>query len=310
MELICPSCEARYQVPGGSIGEKGRQVSCMNCGHTWHAYPPLVLGTEAAASPQRGLTYPGATGPQRPSGPQPVLVDPEPTTGDGTKTPELAGENTPPPVRADQSRSEQLAEIREMLAEVQSEDRAAAVLAPAAAAAAAASPMAAPKPKAPEPEAMEPQRESLTAQVITSSSEAQEVDPRIAAESQRKREEMRNQEDEAERERSSRLSNRPHQAKPTDVKKLHKSHTRRIAREKARAKAGSGAFLTGMLLVAIIAAVMIALYVLHPQIIEKMPGSEAALTNYVATIDSVRVSLAETFGGLQDWVSSALSDDA
>ena len=307
MELICPSCEARYQVPGGSIGEKGRQVSCMNCGHSWHAYPPLVLGTtETAPSPSRGLTYPGGHTPQRPTGPKPVLVDPEETTSE-KKTPQLAGDSAPPSVRADQSRSEQLAEIREMLAEVQSEDRAAAVLAPVAPARPAEpEAKASSQPKAPEPEA--PPRESLTAGVQTSSSEAHEVDPRIAAESRRKQEDLRNQEEAADRERASREQNRGSKAKPTDVKKLTRSHTRRIRREKARAKAGSGAFLTGLLLVAIIAAVMIALYILHPQIIERMPGTEDALLKYVATIDGVRVSLAETFGGLQEWVSSALSD--
>ncbi|MEM7059924.1 MAG: zinc-ribbon domain-containing protein [Pseudomonadota bacterium] len=310
MELICPSCEARYQVPAGSIGEKGRQVSCMSCGHVWHAYPPLVLGTqETAASPNRGLTYTGSDGPERPSGPKPVLVDPDTPAETAEKKPQLAGEDTPAPMRADQSRSEQLAEIREMLAEVQSEDRAAAVLAPAAAASAAAITETTSKAPAKEPEPNDPPRESLTAPVMTSSSEAHQVDPRIAAESRRKQEDAQLKEEEAYRERTSRQSNRPQQAKATDVKKLQRSHSRRIRREKAKAKAGSGAFLTGLLLVAIIAAVMISLYILHPQIIERMPGTEAALTKYVTTIDGVRVSLAETFGGLQEWLSAALSDD-
>lgn len=311
MELICPSCEARYQVPAGSIGEKGRQVSCMNCGNVWHAYPPLVLGTpETAASPNKGITYTGNDGPERPKGPKPVLVDPDTTEGVPERKPQLAGEDTPPAVRADQNRSEQLAEIREMLAEVQSEDRAAAVLAPAAAAAATAS-SSAPTLKAParEAEPIAPPRESLTAPTMTSSSEAHQVDPRIAAESRRKHEDAQIKEEEAYRERNSRQQNRPQGTKPTDVKKLQKSHTRRIKREKAQARAGSGAFLTGLLLVAIIAAVMISLYILHPQIIERMPGTEDALTKYVATIDGVRVSLAETFGGLQEWVSAALSDE-
>ena len=199
----------------------------------------------------------------------------------------------------DESRSEQLAEIREMLAEVQSEDRAAAAIAPK-------KPASAPveKPKAPEPP-----RESLTSGVMTSASEMHEVDPRIAAESQRMEEARQEEEDAAYRQRASRLQHRPQRAKATDVKKLERSHSRRIKHEKAQARAGSGAFLTGFLLVVIIAAVMILLYVAHPYIIERMPGTEAAMNNYVATIDSMRVSLAETFGGLRDWISSVLSDE-
>ena len=300
MELICPSCEARYQVPGGSIGEKGRQVSCMNCGHSWHAYPPLVLGTpDNQPSQQRGLDYQGPQGQPRPAPKTPVLVDPA-EESETRKTPELAGNDSPPPVQGDSSRSEQLAEIREMLAEVQSEDRAAAALTPEPVVAA---------PKAPKPAAPVVPTESLTAPIMAAASERQAPDPRMQEDARRAEESRIAEEEEAYRDRAARLQNKPEKAKPTDVKKLQRSHDRRIKREKAAAKAGSGAFLTGLLLVAIIAAVMISLYVLHPQIIQRMPGSEAALTEYVSTIDSMRVSLAETVDGVQNWVSSRFGDD-
>ena len=83
---------------------------------------------------------------------------------------------------------------------------------------------------------------------------------------------------------------------------------KRFAKDESGATAIEYGLIAMLISVVIIAAVMIALYILHPQIIERMPGTEEALLKYVATIDSVRVSLAETFGGLQDWVSSALSD--
>ncbi|MEL6997904.1 MAG: zinc-ribbon domain-containing protein, partial [Pseudomonadota bacterium] len=118
MELICPSCEARYAIPDGSIGEKGRQVSCMNCGHGWHAYPPLVLGAEdAAVSPAAGMQWrdPEAMPTAPPARPSiPGMTDAAPAAAAPAKS------------RSAVNRSEQLAEIREMLAEVQSEDRAAA----------------------------------------------------------------------------------------------------------------------------------------------------------------------------------------
>ena len=54
MELICPSCEARYRVPDGAIGSQGREVSCTNCGHGWRAEPPLELEPAMAVAGGRG----------------------------------------------------------------------------------------------------------------------------------------------------------------------------------------------------------------------------------------------------------------
>jgi predicted Zn finger-like uncharacterized protein len=35
MRLVCPSCEAKYEVPEDAIPEAGRDVQCANCGHAW-----------------------------------------------------------------------------------------------------------------------------------------------------------------------------------------------------------------------------------------------------------------------------------
>ena len=53
MILICPSCDAKFNVPRSAIGDKGRKVRCALCGHTWTArqddlLPPLP---EAAKAP-------------------------------------------------------------------------------------------------------------------------------------------------------------------------------------------------------------------------------------------------------------------
>ena len=138
MELICPSCEARYQLPEGSITAKGRQVSCMNCGHGWHALPPMNLGDPAAGGHGRQPSEPGGIRYEPPAGaPRPgerrVQETPYSEMGGGTgplaKSPaagpepvEASGSNEP--VGATAARSDQMAEIRQMLAEVQSEERA------------------------------------------------------------------------------------------------------------------------------------------------------------------------------------------
>ncbi|MEM1162368.1 MAG: hypothetical protein AAGJ28_15665 [Pseudomonadota bacterium] len=97
-------------------------------------------------------------------------------------------------------------------------------------------------------------------------------------------------------------------AKPTDVRRIRRAHDRKVKRNNRKKAAGSGAFLTGFLLIAIIAAVMITLYTLHPTIIERFPGSEGALIEYVATIDDLRLRTAETFAGLTDWVTDQLEE--
>jgi predicted Zn finger-like uncharacterized protein len=35
MRLICPNCDAQYEVDDGAIPEAGRDVQCSNCGHAW-----------------------------------------------------------------------------------------------------------------------------------------------------------------------------------------------------------------------------------------------------------------------------------
>jgi len=38
-EIVCPSCQSRYQIPKGAIGPDGRKVNCSNCSHVWLAFP-------------------------------------------------------------------------------------------------------------------------------------------------------------------------------------------------------------------------------------------------------------------------------
>jgi predicted Zn finger-like uncharacterized protein len=40
MRLICPNCDAQYEVDDSAIPESGRDVQCSNCGHGWFQYPP------------------------------------------------------------------------------------------------------------------------------------------------------------------------------------------------------------------------------------------------------------------------------
>lgn len=57
MRLVCPNCEAKYEVPEDAIPETGRDVQCANCGHAWYqmrsrpAAPEPVAAAPVAAAP-------------------------------------------------------------------------------------------------------------------------------------------------------------------------------------------------------------------------------------------------------------------
>ncbi|NGM44209.1 hypothetical protein G5B31_01520 [Rhodobacter sp. SGA-6-6] len=52
MRLVCPNCDAKYEVPDDAIPEGGRDVQCSACGHAWFQLPPDI---EAAAEEEAAL---------------------------------------------------------------------------------------------------------------------------------------------------------------------------------------------------------------------------------------------------------------
>ncbi len=42
MRLICPNCDAEYEVDDAAIPDAGRDVQCSNCGHAWFQIPPEI----------------------------------------------------------------------------------------------------------------------------------------------------------------------------------------------------------------------------------------------------------------------------
>lgn len=50
MRLICPNCDAQYEVPDDVMPVEGRDVQCSNCGNTWfQSHPNAVVAAEALA---------------------------------------------------------------------------------------------------------------------------------------------------------------------------------------------------------------------------------------------------------------------
>lgn len=52
MRLVCPNCDAKYEVPDDAIPDGGRDVQCSACGHAWFQLSPDI---EAAAEEEAAL---------------------------------------------------------------------------------------------------------------------------------------------------------------------------------------------------------------------------------------------------------------
>ncbi|WBU56897.1 zinc-ribbon domain-containing protein [Paracoccus sediminicola] len=64
MRLICPECNALYEVPDEMIPEEGREVECSACGHVWEERPGESAARDArpAAPPSSSSPSPQITG--------------------------------------------------------------------------------------------------------------------------------------------------------------------------------------------------------------------------------------------------------
>lgn len=52
MRLICPNCDAQYEIPDDVIPTSGRDVQCSNCGTTWFQHHPTAHEPEPEAAQQ------------------------------------------------------------------------------------------------------------------------------------------------------------------------------------------------------------------------------------------------------------------
>ncbi|MFO1202523.1 MAG: zinc-ribbon domain-containing protein [Tabrizicola sp.] len=82
MRLVCPNCEAKYEVPEDAIPETGRDVQCANCGHAWFQMRPRATGTASVAAPApvapptAPAPAPAAAAPVAPEPAAPVAAEP------------------------------------------------------------------------------------------------------------------------------------------------------------------------------------------------------------------------------------------
>ena len=64
MRLLCPNCDAEYEVDAAVIPDNGRDVQCSNCGHAWFQLPPQTEAELAAEEELYDAPAPGVAGAQ------------------------------------------------------------------------------------------------------------------------------------------------------------------------------------------------------------------------------------------------------
>jgi predicted Zn finger-like uncharacterized protein len=80
MSLICPDCQATYNVNPDLLGPNGRKVRCATCGHIWMALPPMPLPPEKPIeNPFENIAAPTAAAAKTSleDGPQIRIIPPE-----------------------------------------------------------------------------------------------------------------------------------------------------------------------------------------------------------------------------------------
>ena len=115
MRLVCPNCDAEYEVDDAAIPKGGRDVQCSNCGHAWfQVHPEVEAAQEAEADLYEAPAGAIATNPQ----PAPVpaaapvsriptapLADGPPPSPPEAATEEESAEDAAAPAQAPQQRT-------------------------------------------------------------------------------------------------------------------------------------------------------------------------------------------------------------
>lgn len=266
MRLICPNCDAEYLVDDAAIPDTGRDVQCSNCGHAWFQLRPeveaMLAQEEALFGAVEETTSPASAVPQ----PTPPVADvpaPVPTVGTVSE-----------PVRRNLDES-----ILSVLREEAERE--------AAARRAEAPPMEAQVEMGlPEPAAPPAPSAGVLDATARRLARLKGLDPDARPVPPAKPGSRRELLPDIEEINSS--------LKPTQRPTMDED-----GEEILPANTSSG-FRSGFLLMLILAAALVAAYVMAPKIGQQFPGAEGAMTAYVAQVDAARLWLDGVLRGLTE----------
>ncbi|MGL5012352.1 MAG: zinc-ribbon domain-containing protein [Paracoccaceae bacterium] len=309
MRLICPNCDAQYEVSDNAIPVAGRDVQCSNCGHAWFQLPPEVEAEQAAESalfdapevedaapepaavPDRTIIAPIPAPPPLP--PVPEAQPPVPQAEEpAAETPVAESPVADKPAAAnpaqrqiDESVLTVLREEaeREMIARrldaqaLETQEELGIDSAVAAMVQQDATSRHLAKLKGEDPDARPAPPAPVAPPVITAPpSFADDPEPEYEAPRELTR-----------RDRLPNIEEINSTLRPGDVGMDDDGESFEIVQRPA----GRSGFRSGFVLMLILAALVIALYVMAPRIAEQIPGAKPALDSYVATVDAARTWL-------------------
>lgn len=268
MRLICPNCDAQYEVVDDVIPAEGRDVQCSNCGQTWFQHhpdhpPEVEEPEEATPDPQPDLQEPDDTpteDEERSPAPEPQRREVDPAISDilreeaEREAEARAAEalETQPDLGLDgggEDAERRAREARERMARMRGED--------------------------PETEAPDESAEAIaTAAAIGSRRDLlpdiEEINSTLRSEGDRQ------------------AGDAAAQGDDTDLP-VH------------RKKSGFG---RGFFVMVLVVAILVLIYVFAPQIAQSVPQADPYLSSYVAQVDGLRVWLNGQVGAVLAWLDS------
>ena len=81
MRLLCPNCDAEYEVEASVIPANGRDVQCSNCGHAWYQLPPEIEADREAEAALHDAPLPAPMPSAAGAGPISTVIDELPRRG-------------------------------------------------------------------------------------------------------------------------------------------------------------------------------------------------------------------------------------
>ncbi len=258
MRLICPNCDAEYEVDASAIPAMGRDVQCSNCGHAWFQQPPSDPADDSDDFDQPRLTAETTPGSAKD-------VDVKGVVGDDDD------DIAPPPLPADHPQrsidTNLLAVLREE-AEREAEAR--------------------------RKDAAQP-IETQTAMALNASPTVDAEAERRAALQRRFDPGPPLQAEPARaptrREMLPDIEEINSTLRPGDVHNDEDDDIDDDDMRPVRRKAARSGFRSGFVLMMIVAVLLALTYVMAPKISAQIPGTADVLTSYVATVDAARVWL-------------------
>lgn len=251
MRLVCPNCDAQYEVDAGVIPDNGRDVQCSNCGNGWFQLPPEVEAEIAAeealyepppAKPMTQTTAREATVPRRSVDESVMNILREEAAretsarvneGSSLETQtELGLQNVPSPVPSDTSVGSAAAQRISRLRGQPMEDLSAPVA------------------------EYEQSKSHLKSELLP---EIDEINSSLRASSERR-------------------STEPDMVDPGLVD---------MDEEKVR----PSGFRSGFVLMVVLAAVLVVIYIMADKLSQQIPSMAAALKSYVSIVDQLRLSV-------------------